>query len=225
MPKALVYRSAACDEDEDTSKAVAHLLKTCPYKFSVQYCGPNEDIDFDADGLDGVDLFAVPGGPDLDDAYEEMKDGAEDLRDWIRSGGRYLGFCLGAYLCGRTPGFRILPKGADADSECEQPGAQVSDDADSITQIDWTWASGRNAGQTSRNQWVYFQEGPCLTDFKEGEDAYVLARYSKGGRVAATLSAFGRGWVGCVGPHPEADQDWCMLQGVVGSTKLLTCLS
>ncbi|KAH7020861.1 uncharacterized protein B0I36DRAFT_353601 [Microdochium trichocladiopsis] len=36
----------------------------------------------------------------------------------------------------------------------------------------------------------------------------VLGRYSANGDVAAAVLPFGKGWVGLVGPHPEADQSW-----------------
>ena len=40
---------------------------------------------------------------------------------------------------------------------------------------------------------------------------------------AALLSPFGRGWAGCVGPHPEADQSWCKILAILtfGEKKLL----
>lgn len=160
----------------------------------------------------------MPGGPDLEEAYEELKESEHDLKEWIRNGGRYLGICLGAYLCGHAPGFGLFPKGADTDSECTQRGAQVTSDEDAIIQVDWTFSHGPQAGQTHKNQWIYYQEGPCINNFPETDDSFVVARYSKTGHVAATLNKFGRGWVGCIGPHPEADQTWCRF---ISQTQLL----
>lgn len=211
MPKALIYRSEATVGEE----ALVNLLRNSQYKLDVAYCGPNESIHFTADALQDVEVFAVPGGDDLDTAYEEMKHAKDDLREWIKGGGRYLGMCLGAYLCGRTPGFAILPEGADMDSEYELPGSQITDDKDSIIQMDWTYQSGSKVGTTIKDQWIFFQEGACITDFSESPTAIVLGRYSRSGRVAATLNKFGGGWVACVGPHPEADQTWCKCTGLV----------
>jgi hypothetical protein len=38
--------------------------------------------------------------------------------------------------------------------------------------------------------------------------ARVLGRYRSNGALAAVLSPYGKGWVGIIGPHPEADQSW-----------------
>lgn len=60
-PQALVYRSdATCD---GCPEAVCNLLQSSKYNFKVTYAGPDEDVELDADALDGVQLFAYPGGP------------------------------------------------------------------------------------------------------------------------------------------------------------------
>jgi hypothetical protein len=93
--------------------------------------------------------------------------------------------------------------------EIEEPGSQVQDEDDTIIQVDWEFSTGTKKGEKARGRWMYFQDGVALTLGKESP-AVVLGRYSSTGDVAAFLSPFGRGWVGCVGPHPEADQSWCM---------------
>lgn len=58
--KALIYRGpAACD---GCPESVAALLQSSSLKFEVEYAGPDEDIDIDADSLRDVDLFVQPGG-------------------------------------------------------------------------------------------------------------------------------------------------------------------
>ena len=48
------------------------------------------------------------------------------MQDYVAGGGRYLGFCLGAFLAGDDPGFALLPSGVDTDAEIDQHGAQVT---------------------------------------------------------------------------------------------------
>jgi hypothetical protein len=48
-----------------------------------------------------------------------------------------------------------------------------------------------------------------VIDIGNSSNIKILGRYSSNDDVAATLSPFGRGWVGLVGPHPEATEDWC----------------
>lgn len=137
-----------------------------------------------------------------------MSPSAEALRQFVSNGGRYLGFCLGAYIAGHTPGFSLLPDGVDADSEIDQRKSQVKHDNDTMIQVDWRFSTGPNAGKTEKGRWVYFQEGSVVTGIDPSSKC-VLARYSRNGDVAATLTPYGRGWVGVVGPHPEATEEWC----------------
>lgn len=130
------------------------------------------------------------------------------MRDFVANGGRYLGFCLGAYLAGHDPGFGLLSQNGNATQEIEEPGSQVENEDDTIIQIDWRFSTGPKKGKTELKRWMYFQDGPALT-LTANSSAIVLGRYSSNGDVAALLSSFGKGWVGCVGPHPEANQKWC----------------
>jgi hypothetical protein len=59
-PKALVYRGpAAC---EGYPEAVASLLRSSSCDFDVKFVGAREDIDVNAATLQGIDLYAPPGG-------------------------------------------------------------------------------------------------------------------------------------------------------------------
>ncbi|KAG5999990.1 hypothetical protein E4U21_006050 [Claviceps maximensis] len=205
-PRAMVYRGPA--GHGDLSKAVAQLLESSPRHFEVHYAGPKEAVDVTRESLASVDLYAQPGGPDLKYAWAQTKAYAPAIREFVSRGGRYLGFCLGAYLAGHSPGFGLLPRGVDTDSECDQKGAQVKHDKDTIIQVDWNFSTGPNAGKILQDQWVFFQEGAVIKEFPDTNESIVLARYSKSGRVASSLNKYGEGWVGLIGPHPEATEDW-----------------
>jgi len=143
-----------------------------------------------------------------------MKKYREVIRDFVSNGGTYMGFCVGAYLAGhyplggKVPGFGLLPPGDDTDEEITQPGAQVHNYKDTVINVDWHFSTGPHAGQTQYKRWVYFQDGAVI-DIGDSSNVTILARYSSNNDVAATLSPFGQGLVGLVGPHPEATQDWC----------------
>lgn len=139
-----------------------------------------------------------------------MSQYAEPIKNFVANGGRYMGFCVGAYLAGYNPGLELLPQGEDVDEESKQPGAQVTNDNDTIINVDWTFSTGDEAGTTQKNRWLYFQDGAVI-DIAESSTSKVLARYSSNGDIAASLTAYQSGWVGLVGPHPEADQSWCKL--------------
>jgi hypothetical protein len=120
-PHALVYRGpASCD---GCAESVAALLRTSPAKFTTEYCGPHETTQLTAANLARATLYAQPGGGDLDPGWAAMRPYAGAIRDYVRRGGRYLGFCLGGYLAGATPGFDLLP--GDTDEYVGSPGADV----------------------------------------------------------------------------------------------------
>ncbi|KAJ4147045.1 hypothetical protein LMH87_001598 [Akanthomyces muscarius] len=203
QPGAFVYRGP--NDDPELSKAVGELLESSPRKFSVKYVGPD---DITANSLESIKLIAFPGGPDLQSSWAEIEPVAQDIRDFVANGGRYLGFCLGAYLAGHSPGLALLPDGTDITPESDEKDAQVKDARDTVIQVDWQFSSGPNMGKTVNNRWVYFQEGSVVKSFVENDTSHVLARYSSTGDVAATINKYGQGLVGTTGPHPEANQLW-----------------
>lgn len=196
---ALVYRGPAASEG--CPEAVAALLKRASRPFTVRYVGPEEDVPLTATGLADADVYAQPGGgDDLDGAWEELKGAAGPIRDWTRDGGRYLGFCMGGYLAGRDPGFGLLP--GDTDEYIASPGASVHDGRDTVVAVRWK----------DERRHMYFQDGPVF-NLDDGADASVLATYDNG-TSAAVVVPYGKGRVGVVGPHPEADRSWYSDEGL-----------
>jgi glutamine amidotransferase-like uncharacterized protein len=192
-PLALVYRGPAsvpgCPE------AVADLLARSSWNFEIAYVGPRESSPLTADVLSRAALYAQPGGGTLGKAYRRLRKQAGAIRDFVGSGGRYLGFCLGGYLAGETPGFGLLP--GDTDQYVASRGAGTTTDEDTILRVRW--------GNEQRE--VFFQDGPYFTLDPARGPAQVLAAYDNG-LPAAVVAPFGRGAVGVVGPHPEATPDW-----------------
>lgn len=193
-PIALVYRGVAgCD---GCSEAVAALLQHSKWNFIVKYVGPNENLQLTAEVLKTATLYAQPGGDgDLDKVYKYMKADKALIQNFVRSGGRYLGFCMGGYLAGATPGFKLLP--GDTDQFITTPGASVKTTKDTTTQVYW-----RNQLRT-----VYFQDGPYFILQQNAPNVTILARYTNN-KIAALAAPYGKGMVGVVGPHPEATADW-----------------
>ncbi|KAM3528830.1 hypothetical protein NHJ13051_002231 [Beauveria bassiana] len=208
-PRAFVWLGPK--DDPDLSEAVGQLLESSPHNFQVAYVGPK---DITAESLKTVKLLAFPGGEDVDNLWKVVKPVAQPIRSFVAGGGRYLGFCLGAYMAGHSPGLGLLPNGSDVSAECDEEDAQVRDDRDTVIQIHWAFSSGSSAGKTVTDRWIYYQEGNYVKNFVEDNTSYVLGRYSKTDRVAATLNKYGEGWVGTIGPHPEADQSWFDLANI-----------
>jgi glutamine amidotransferase-like uncharacterized protein len=196
---ALVYRGPA--SLPGCSEAVAALLRRSRWDLEVRYVGPWESTRLSPDVLHQIALYAQPGGRTLGGAYRWLRRIAPALRDYVNGGGRYLGFCLGGYLAGETPGFGLLP--GDADRYIASGDATTMTDGDTMVEVIWD----------GRLRTVYFQDGPWF-DLDPGRgSAEVLAVY-RNGRPAAVVAPYGRGVVGVVGPHPEATSDWFLDAGL-----------
>ena len=192
-PLALVYRGPAA-RPAACSEAVAALLASSRHAFDVRYVGPRDDLPLTAETLAAAAVYAQPGGGTLAHGYARMRRHRKAIRHYVRGGGRYLGFCLGGYLAGATPGFDLLP--GDTDRWIDRPGASVRHDGDDLVRLSWR----------GRDRTVFFQDGPHFV-LDPHRHADVLGRYPDGA-VAAVVTAFGAGRVGVVGPHPEAGPDW-----------------
>ncbi|CAD0109391.1 unnamed protein product [Aureobasidium uvarum] len=189
---AMIYRGTnGC---EGCSESVQVLLGSAYPGIEVVFAGPDEDVKINAETLRHMDMFVQPGGPDLKEAWKEAKPYASDVRDFVARGGWYMGFCLGAYLAGPKNGFGLLPEGDRIMRAIVRPHSQVRDSQDAVIQVDWSFTTGQNRGTTERKRWLYFQDGAAFV-LSDNSPTTVIARYSHNGDVAATLNAFGNGWV------------------------------
>ena len=207
-PVALVYRGPAtlpgCPE------AVAALLKSSRWGFDVRYVGPDEDLPLTPQALAGAALYAQPGGGTLKRGYRHLKRHRDEIRQFVHSGGRYLGICLGGYLAGATPGFALLP--GDTDQYIASTAATVDSDKSTVVQVLWH----------GRRRTLFFQDGPYFW-LRPNAQADVLATYPNG-KIAAMVTHFGAGRVAVVGPHPEATDDWYIDAGLRVAGRLGTDL-
>lgn len=193
-PLALVYRGKAA-RPAGCPEAVAELLASSPRGFDVRYVGPKEELPVTAEVLVCAAVYAQPGGGELKPAYRRMKKYRETIRGYVAGGGCYLGFCLGGYLAGATPGFALLP--GDTDQYVASRGATISHERDTVVDVAWR----------GRLRQLFFQDGAAFHLESGARGVDVLARYPNGA-VAALAAPFGAGAVGVVGPHPEATPDW-----------------
>lgn len=75
-----------------------------PYRRVLESMGfeftPLTDEDIREGRLDDFELLIVPGGPDAGESYYQGlgERGFDNIRNFVRGGGRYLGSCAGSYL-------------------------------------------------------------------------------------------------------------------------------
>ena len=192
---ALVYRGpASCS---GCSEAAAKLIKSASQKFHVAYVGPKERRKLTATNLRKAALYVQPGG-DTSVAKADVLLGAKAKRaitSYVRSGGRYVGICQGAYLAGSMPGMSLLAPG-NTDQYIRTNGALTKSVADTVLPVRWG----------TKRYPMYFQDGPYFT-VGSTRGVKVLARYTNG-KIAALSKRVGRGRIAVIGPHPEAPRGW-----------------
>lgn len=191
QPIALVYHDASTD---CCSQALATLLANDPrYKFKVVMVGPDQSTSV-REGLKmpGVILYAQPGGDgDYRTAYRVERAWAVDIRNFVKRGGRYLGICMGAYLAA-SDAFNLFS--GKVRQYIKTKGASTTSATDTVIPVIWR----------GKQRFMYFQDGAA---FSSRSNTTVVATYTNG-LGAAVTATYGKGKVGLVGPHPEADQHW-----------------
>ncbi len=194
-PLALVYRGPiSCS---GCSEAAASMLKNSPARFRIRYVGPKEKIKLTAAAFVGATVYVQPGGmQEISTANKLLgKSARKAIRNFVKSGGRYLGICMGGYLAGSGPGMGLLAPG-NSYQYVGSKGAAAKTTADTVIPITFN----------GKKRMVFFQDGPYFTATqRKGEK--VIARYTNG-KIAALVTPYGKGRVGVIGPHPEATRSW-----------------
>ena len=139
--------------------------------------------------FDGVDLIAVPGGFGDSDSFNNLfKHNAESVKQFVNTGGKYLGICMGAYWAG-SHYFNLLDK-VDAVQYIKRPGTDTRRPHAKNIEINW------NGTDTK----MFFYDGCALV----GDGKYrTIATYSNGDPMAIIQKN-----LGLIGCHPESEQFW-----------------
>lgn len=111
------------------------------------------------------------------------------LKEFIRTGGGYVGFCAGAFMATAKIG------GTGAAGLGVFPGKTYPYNGSTTVTINWQGTS----------QKIYWEGGPYMYDF---DSTVEVTGLYKNGSVAAARTQFGAGRVYLAGPHPEAPAWW-----------------
>lgn len=144
----------------------------------------------DRSTLSDIDCLAFPGGLGDSDVFDELLlDRKSVVQDYMRSGGRYLGICMGAYFAGHYY-FDVLD-GIDTVRYIKRPGADISREDETISNVMWNRKPFN----------MYFFDGCAIVgDIRKIK---VFATYRNGDAMAAI-----HGRVGLIGCHPESLEYW-----------------
>lgn len=140
------------------------------------------------DFFDDVDLIAVPGGVGDSDSYDYlMRINGQRIRNFVASGGHYLGICMGAYWADTD--YLGLLNNVRVDQYIRHPTTCTR--RPHAKEMPVTWQGTRTS--------MYFYDG-CT--FK-GSSYDTVATYPNGAPMAIMQDK-----IGLIGCHPEAEQHW-----------------
>ncbi len=191
----ILKSSGVCD---GCAEAISKMLFTAGIR--SQILGPEQL----KSSVQSSDLLIIGGGiPGGEGEWTIKKDLMKvDAFNWLKkhitNGGRYLGICAGAYLAEKW-----------IDKETNEYGLNIfPGEIDNYSKID------KNAkyvltkwNEQNVSRWVYFQDGPAFYP-NANANIKVLATFSADETPAAVIFPSGKGKVGLISPHVEADYEW-----------------
>ena len=160
--------------------------------------------------LDNFSILCIPGG----DMYQYSQDisstGKENIRNFIRDGGSYIGICGGAYFTGEKViwqgdqlpmiPLRIFPGTTQGPIDeiapypyCIMCEVSIMDHSHPIT-------------QSEGPLWIAYCYGPMFLP-NENADIDVLGEYEIVNQPAMVAFEYGKGKVFIIGTHPEFEED------------------
>jgi len=139
--------------------------------------------------FDGVDIVAVPGGFGDANSYDNLfKYNGGAIRDYIESGGRYLGICMGAYWASNL--YLDILDNVEAVQYLKRPETDTRRPHAKNIKIEWLG--------TPMNMFWY--DGCALV----GPGYYdTIAKYANDDAMAIIQDR-----IGLIGCHPESEQFW-----------------
>ena len=142
------------------------------------------------DFFDDVDIIAVPGGIGDSDTYKYlMKIHAQSIRNFVASGGKYLGICMGAYWADTD--YLGLLNTTRVVQYIKRPGTDTRRPHAKNIQITWE--------NDPMN--MYFFDGCAMVGDESKFET--IARYKNGDPMAIIQDN-----VGLIGCHPESEKHW-----------------
>lgn len=153
-----------------------------------------DERDVKADELSECSLLIVPGGYTAQCVNTLGVEGFERIREFVASGGGYIGICAGAYIAARRVEVPGHPEGLGIIEieNVRKAGRGVK--RIFLTRFDHPIVEGYG-----RELQIWYQNGPLI---EAGEGVETLAIYEDGS-AAIVCSSYGKGKVVIFSPHPE----------------------
>jgi biotin--protein ligase len=195
-----------------SAKALKKQLKTL--------LGPSISV-FEVDGEylrtqkweDKTVVLAMGGGICSEWDQQLQAEGIQKIRNYVLGGGKYIGFCAGAYFASAKSCFGGVEKNRPlAFFPGRAVGPLVKGDYLSLEGARATDVSFKIKG-VSVDGALYYQGG-CLFDVEEDSTGVeIMGLYCCIGKAAAVFCKVGKGCAFLFGPHPEFNWQVCLSEG------------
>ena len=158
------------------------------YEHHITLFGIN---DLSEEFLKKHDVVAFPGGLGDVDKFGQIFHWRQALaiENYVKSGGKYLGICMGAYWAGKE--YFDLLKDLEPVQYIKQNDAIVRRSYGTTIPVTWDYTT----------EFMFFYDGCCFNG--DTFNTKVVGFYPNG-RPAAII----QGNLGLIGPHPESQQSW-----------------
>ena len=139
--------------------------------------------------FDSVDIVAVPGGFGDASSFDRLFSANQDsVKEFVRTGGKYLGICMGAYWAGSY--YLDLLDNVEPVQYITQPSTDTRRPHAKDINIVWQ-------GHPNR---MFFYDGCALVGNGQFQ---TIATYANGDAMAVIQNN-----IGLIGCHPESEQFW-----------------
>lgn len=163
------------------------IIRSLCTEYKIKTFTIHDDID---EVLKDVRAVCFPGGIGDSDSYFDLftRTKANKLAEFVSSGGRYIGICMGAYWAG--PRYFDLLDSVDCVQYIKRPTAEIRRSYGTVADIEWL-------GQREK---MFFYDGCTFT----GSGKYdIIAKYANDEPMAII-----QGNIGIIGCHPESEEFW-----------------
>jgi len=163
------------------------IVRALSSKYQIEIFTVKDNI---KEVLNKVDAVCFPGGIGDADSHHDFftRRNGNAIADFLSSGGRYIGICMGAYWAGSR--YFDLLDNLDAVQYIKRPTAEIRRSYGTIADIEWL-------GEKEK---MFFYDGCTFT----GNGYYdTIAKYANDEPMAII-----QGNIGLIGCHPESEEFW-----------------
>lgn len=162
-------------------------------------------------GLDNFSILCIPGGNMYQYAQDISSKGRENIKNFIRNGGGYIGICGGAYFASE----RVVWQGNQLPMASLEvfPGTAEGPINEIVPYPNYNMCKVNIVGsahpitQSEPNSaWMLYYWGPALVPNKDA-NITILGKYDKVNQPTMLAFDYGLGRVFLIGTHPEIEED------------------